>query len=414
MSGTVLGGIFGYLFHFAVSRQMSVAQYGELQSLLSVSLIFGVFNSALSYLVVKHTSVFAAHNDRTANLEFTNYFTSKISKYSAVLLATLLIVSPILSRLLHFSSYLGFFVVSFATFLSAITIIYLEVLRGWQKFFFLSFIGVAIVFVKLVAGVSLAALSPKASIVSFSFLASAVIGWYLARYYCEKRILGAERPKGASGWKEKYFSEASLKKTVLKIFVFSLALGLVSNSDILLVKYFSSAETTGFYGAFSLIGKIILWLNLSIVGVMLPGACAEGYSGKRPGKYDLLRSYGLMAIIALVFVATYYLFPGFMIRIFFGKKYLLNISILWMFGIMSYLLSLLTLEANLSFAKHDFRVIYFLAGTFFLMIAGLAKYHASLEQIVLSLSTAFLLGYFSVILLNLSHERKRKKLSSLL
>jgi hypothetical protein len=100
--------------------------------------------------------------------------------------------------------------------------------------------------------------------------------------------------------------------------------------------------------------------------------------------------------------------PNFITNIFFGKKYVLDTQVLWMFGLMSYLLSILTLEANLSFAKHDFRVVYFLAATIFLMIGSLAKYHASLEQIVLAMSASFLLGYFSVTMLNLSHEKTKK------
>ena len=408
MTATVVGGLLGYLFHFVVSRQLSVSQYGELQSLLSLSIIFGVFNSALSYFAVKYASVFAAHDDRAANLGFSDYFTSKIFKFAGILLVVLIISSPILSRLLHFSSYLGFFVISFATFISAMAIIYSEILRGWQEFVLLSLIGIITAVTKLVSGAVLACLSHKASVVSFSFLAIALINWYLMKRWYRKKIANAENPDNSIDWKEKYFPEANAKKTVVSIFFFSLALILVSNLDVVLVKYFSSAEMTGRYGAFALIGKIVLWLNLSVVGVMLPGAIADGHSGKRPEKHDLLKSYGLTTFIALGLISAYYLMPNFITNIFFGKKYVLDTQVLWMFGLMSYLLSILTLEANLSFAKHDFRVVYFLAATIFLMIGSLAKYHASLEQIVLAMSASFLLGYFSVTMLNLSHEKTKK------
>ncbi len=406
MTGAVAGGLLGYLFHFIVSRQLSISQYGELQSLLSISIIFGVFNFALSYFAVKHTSVFAAHGDQVANLEFTNYFTSNIFKIAAIFLAVLLILSPALSKLLHFSSYLGFFVISFATFLSTMTIIYTEILRGWQEFILLSLAGIAMAFVKFATGAGLAYFSHQASIVSFSFFLAAFVGWYLARRWSRKRIASDSAWRNETGWKEKYFSEASTRKTAVSIFFFSLALILVSNLDILLVKYFSSAETTGYYGAFSLVGKIVLWLNLTVVAGMLPGACADGYSGKRPGKYDLLKSYGLMAAIALGLILAYYIMPDFIINLFFGKKYILDTQILWMFGVMSYLLSILTLEANLSFAKHDFRVVYFLVATVLLMTGGLAKYHTNLEQIALTLSASFSLGYLSAIMLHLSPEKR--------
>src|SRR4030065_1443033 len=53
MAGTLISALLGYAFHFIVSRQISVAQYGELQSPLSVMMIFGVFNAALSYFLIK-------------------------------------------------------------------------------------------------------------------------------------------------------------------------------------------------------------------------------------------------------------------------------------------------------------------------------------------------------------------------
>jgi O-antigen/teichoic acid export membrane protein len=409
MAGTVLGGLLGYAFHFVVSREVSVSQYGELQSLLSILVIFGVFNSALSFFTVKYTSVFFANGDYGANSQFIGYLAKKVSRHTLGFLLILLIASPILARLLHFSSILGFFVVSLATYFSTVAIIYSEILRGWHKFFLTSVVGVAAALMKFVSGAGFAYALHKASAVSLSFLASALVGWYLARYYSRKNIIEKGEKQTASTWKEKYFSETNMRKSAMNIFFFSLALILVSNLDVILVKYFSSSETTGYFGAFALLGKIILWLNLAVVGVMLPGACADGHAGRRPGKKSLLKSYGLMSLIGIAAVLVYFIAPDIVVQIFFGKKYVFDTGILWLFGVMSYLLSLLTLEANLSFAKHDFRVVYFLAATVIFMVAGVARYHSSLKDVVLALTVSYLFGYLFVVVLNLSQERKRLK-----
>ncbi|MCX6762336.1 MAG: lipopolysaccharide biosynthesis protein [Candidatus Moranbacteria bacterium] len=348
MSGTLVSGLLGYAFHFVVSRQITVAQYGELQSLLSFLIIFGVFNSAFSYFTIKHTSVFAAHGDREANREFTKYLIPRVFKLTLVILLFYFVASPFLAHFLHFSSALGFLVVSLATFFSTMTIIYFEILRGWQKFFFLSLAGVAAAFVKFLSGAILAFFSHSTAIVSFSFLFAAFVGWQLAKHWSQKEIIGREMPKTETGWKNKYFLETNIRKSVVNIFLFSLALVLVSNLDVVLVKYFSSDETAGYYGAFALLGKIVLWLNMSVVGVMLPEACAEGHSGKRPDKKFLLNSYALTALIGLGLIAVYYSIPDFVVNIFFGKKYIVDTQVLWLFALMSYLLSILTLETNLS------------------------------------------------------------------
>jgi O-antigen/teichoic acid export membrane protein len=400
MAGTLVGGLLGYAFHFFVSRQISVAQYGELQSLLSIMLIFGVFNSALGYFAIRHTAVFAAHDDWEANHVFTTYLQNKVFKFTATMLVVLIIASPLLAQILHFSNYAGFIVISFATFLSSMTVVYSEVLRGWNKFFLLTAIGTATALAKLLSGTILAFLTHNTAAVSVSFLIAAVVSWQLSKFLSKEKIANRDAENVKINWKNKYFSQTSIRKSAAHIFFFSLALILVSNLDVLLVKYFSSAETAGYFGAFGLLGKLVLWLNLPAVGVLLPEACADGHLGKRPAK-NLMKSYGLMTIIALGLMAVYYFFPNFFVSIFFGEKYIFDTRILWLFALMSYLLSLLTLEANLSFAKRDFRVVYFLAATVILMVVSLSRYHASLEQIVLAFSGSFLIGYVAIIILNL-------------
>lgn len=405
MVGTLISGLLGYAFHFVVSRQISIPQYGELQSLLSLSIIFGVFNSALSYFTIQHTSVFAAYKDYTAIQEFTNYLYRNVFKFATALLAILAIFSPPMASILHFSSYTGFFAISLATFISTMTVIYTEILRGWGKFFLLSIIGITTAFAKFLSGAIFAFASQKAAIISFAFLIAALVNWYLAKSWSNKIIAGKHNQENTNNWKNKYFSEINIRRMAAKIFIFSLVIILVSNLDVILVKYFSTPETAGYYGAFALVGKIVLWLNLSVISVMLPSACADGHSGKRPSKKNLTGSYSLMTAIALVFLVAYYFFPNYIISLFFGKKYIFETQFLWLFGLMSFFLSLLTLEANLSFAKHDFRVIYFLAGTAILMILGVAKYHTNLQEIVIVLSLSLLLGYFAVVALNISNEK---------
>jgi O-antigen/teichoic acid export membrane protein len=401
MVGTLISGLLGYAFHFVVSRQISIAQYGELQSLLSISVIFNVFNAALAYFVIRHTAVFASHNDREANRQFANHLIPKIFKFALALTIILIVLSPLFAHILHFSSFSGFAIVSIATFFSTLMVVHVEILRGWRKFFILSMAGVALALVKFASGVSLSNLSPKASTVSLSFLFSAFVGWHLMKRWSQLYVSNPEIDSQRPDWKDKYFSEDNLRKSATRIFVFSLILLLISNADVLLVKYFTSADTAGRYGAFALLGKIILWLALPISSVLLPDACAEGHLGKRPDKKTLLYSYGLTIFIGFSIIIIYYIFPNFIISLFFGKKYIYDTRTLWLFGLMSFLLTLLTFEANLSFAKRDFRVIYFLGAALAIMVAGIAKYHANLSEIVLVFSGAFLAGYIFILILNL-------------
>ncbi|MDD3486875.1 MAG: hypothetical protein PHF35_00650 [Candidatus Moranbacteria bacterium] len=403
LAGTVFAGFLGYLFHFVVSRRLSVAEYGQLQSLLSLSAIFGVANSALSYFSVKHTAVFAAHDDFQASENFLEYLLPKVWKYALAFVIIILTLSPFFARLLHFSTYLGFFAVSFASLFSIIAVPYQEILRGWHKFFLLTSVGVITAFVKLFVGAGIALASPGAASISFSIFVSAIFSWYLA-HHLSRRLITKKGNKSSlekNFWRDKYFSETGIRKTAQKIFVFSLFVVLITNIDVILVKYFSSPDIAGYFGAFNLLGKIILWLNLAVVAVMLPEACAAGHSKKKPGSKKILLSYGFIAAISISIISFFRIFPDFTINLFFGEKYIFDPSLLWIFGFFSFLISILTLEANLAFARHDWRVNFFLAATLFLMVVGIGFYHASLTQIVSVFSAVFLIGYTTILGLNL-------------
>lgn len=412
IGGALFVGFLGYLFNFAISRKISVAQYGELQSLFSILSIFGVYSSALGYFIVKHVSVFAAHEDLGASRGFAAYLFRKTRWFVFLFFIIFIILIPVLNRLLHLSDSLGLMAMGIAILISLPTVIYGEILRGWQEFLLLTIISIITSIVKLISGVGLAIVYQKASAISFAIPLSALFGWLLAKYFSRKKLGFVKQDSIAENWKERYFSEASIRKTAIQIFIFSLGIILVSNLDMIIVKNLTSPETAGYYGALSLLGKIILLINLTVIAVMLPGACAQGYLGKRPNTKHILGSYGLIIAVSLIFILVYYFFSQLLVNLFFGNKYLLQADNLWLFGIMAFLLSLLSLEANLSFAKHDFRVVYFLGGVIIAMTLGIAKYHSNLREIVLAINTAFLLGFFAILTLNLFQEQKSRNPSA--
>ena len=107
MSGILLAGFLGYLFHFLVARKLSVSEYGEMQSVFSLVAMSGVFASGFSYFVIKYSSLFAVKNDYFANNEFISYLNKKILKVAAIVSALLLVFSPLIKDILHLSDIWG-------------------------------------------------------------------------------------------------------------------------------------------------------------------------------------------------------------------------------------------------------------------------------------------------------------------
>lgn len=407
--GTLFSGSLGYVFHFLISRKLSVAEYGELQSLLALLGIVGVFGSALSYFVIKYSSAFAEQNDFGANKAFLKWVNSQIHKLIIVFLVLFALASPFINGYLKLSDFAGVIAVGLAIVFGILTTVYIAVLVGWQDFLSVNIIGAFGSFLKLFFGLFIAFFFAKASFVIFSVFIAGIGGWFLAKFFAQKKFFKkmAEQVEQID-WKAKYFPDLKIRKIILPIFIFSLMIALLSDLDVLLVKNLTSAEITGYFGALKILGKIILWINLAIVAVVLPAACAEGHKGQSISLKKLLGAYGLIVFTSSCATLIYFFFPEFTINLFFGAKYAVFKSDLWLFGIMALILSLLMLEANIAYARHDFKISYILGFSALLMTIFIYLFHSTIRQTAIGIIFAVFAGYFFALILNLLHRKKQE------
>jgi len=410
MSGSIIGGFLGYLFHFIISRKLSVGQYGELQSLISISAILGVFPAALSYFVIKYSSVFAKFKDYRSNEQFIKLLNSKIIRLNFFLFLLFFLFIPLIGKFLHTENYLGLIIIGIAVIFSVVATVYRGMLTGWEEFGKVSLIGILSALAKLVAGFLIVLFFPTASAVVIAFLIAGITGWTLVKAFSKKKYFSVQRKKVTENdWQRRYFSRMNIKKSIAPIFIFSLALILISNIDIILIKNLTSSELTGYYGALSILGKIILWLNLAVVGVILPNACASGQGGKSVSRKILLSAYGLIFFISFSAMGLYFLFPTFVISLLFGAKYALFSNDLWLFAVMALALSLLTLESNFAYARHNFKISYILMGVVAFMTLGIYFFHTTIQEVIIDVIVSFAIGYLAVLVNNKKFGHKSIK-----
>jgi len=398
VSGTLLAGFLGYLFHFFVARKLSVSEYGEMQSVFALVAMAGVFASGFSYFVIKYSSLFAAKNDYAANSEFIFYLNKKILKVVIVICALLLVFSPLIKDILHLSDIWGVIAGVIAVFFGTAVVAFQESLRAWQKFFAIAVIVVTGAATKLLFGYSFAVFFGKASPVVFSLTLSSFFGWLIVIYFWKKMKKDAWQ-EGYKRW-EDYIQKSKIWKNAIQIFFFSFASAFVLNIDILLVKILTTPEMAGYYSALSILGKIILLLNVSVVGVALPQACKDGHEGKRLRPKIFLVSLLLMVAIGLASIAVFYFMPETLIAALFGQKYQTVSGSLWLFGVLALIMSLLRFETDLAFARHDFRINYILLFTAIVMSLAIFWFRDTLSIIAVAVSVSLLVGYILAIILN--------------
>lgn len=409
ISSVVLGGILGYAFHFIVGRNLSVSQYGELQSITGIMLIFGVFFSTLSYFVIKYSSVLHLHKDRIEQSNFLLYIKKKFRFVIFVFLIIFLLLSPLIKNFLHLDDYMGLVIICLSMFIAFYSSFYSNSIQGWSDFWGISVIGVILAIIKLLSGYFLANYFPSASVVIWSSLVSAVFGWILFRAYFWKHWPKPKEIKNENCWREKYFSGVNFRKSLILISFFSLGIALVSNADIIIVKNLATPEVSGYYGALSVLGKIILWINLAVAGVLFPDACSDGFFGKPVKKNSIIFSYAVIVFSSLFLIFIYYFFPEFIVGLLYGEKYLPVANELALFGLMAFFLSLLTLEAKMALARQDYRSNWILVSTFILMSTGIFFYYESIRFIIISVSLSFFLGWAVLLFCNLNYRIKYVK-----
>lgn len=405
--GFLVTGALGYGFQFFVSRRLSVAAYGEFQSLVALLGMLGVVSAALSYFVIAHTSVFAHHQDKHATYQFTAWLTRRLAPALLIVVAIFVLLSVPLQHTLHLSDPWGAMLIGGAAGLSISTVIYTGLFNGWQNFLAVHTLGALGALLKLIAAVAILSLWPTASSAAAVMLAATAGLWLLSAWWSTHTFhLGAAHAAPPqSAWRHKYFADRHPVKDIGFIIAFTFLTLYMQNADVLLVKHLAPADLAGHYSAFNLLGKIILWINLGVVATVLPIAVAQAHGNEPLRRSIRLLAYGILGMCSLGVIGIYMIIPELVITLTVGSKYFTYTNALWSVGLMNALLSLLLLEANFAFAQRDATSLYLLAAAAAAFAAGIVLSTPTITAVARSGILAFGLGGISMLFLNLRSSR---------
>lgn len=412
---TVVVGALSVLLHWVVSRAMPVMEYGNFQGYISLFTIVSVLGSAISYFVVRNSTRLVLNQDYDASRALVGWILRKLNLVSVV---SLLVVLGVWAAWGYYRGYLlslGYVLVIFAAFANFRTTAYLAALSAWRRFDLVNFVFLLQGLGKLIAGIALVFLTRRAAFVVLAFLASEAVGLFAARLL-NRRVIGQAAETAAwADWRG-YVDVTALRRNVLFVLFFSGIMGFLTYGDIFLVRQFTSADLTGHYGVLSLLGKVMLWVNMSIVAVAFPSVCAKVEQEKTSSSMEtgnpLLAAYLLIAAVSLVAIGTCYLFPGLLIVRVFGAKYAPYAHLLWLFGLNAFALSILTLEANLTYARQDRLGVTVLATVAACMALGVWFSEKDLKHIAVTILSVLVVGHVTVVALNHLRWRLQRRLDS--
>ncbi|MCK5594644.1 oligosaccharide flippase family protein [bacterium] len=370
---SITGNFFQYIFQFFMGRNLSVADFGAMNALLSFTVITSVGTGTVGLVITKYIAGFKGKNEigkiKGVILKSSKYIIPAGVAISILVFAARFRIMDYY-KLEHASPVI---IVSFSLFVSCILSLFIAATTGMQRFNYialsqilgpLSRIGSGVLLVWLGFGLNGAILASVVASVTGILILSKVI----------KDII-----------KVKIESVKKHKKEML-LFCMPVAISIsfyavLTMIDMTLVKHYFSAEIAGQYAAISVLGKSILYLPGAIVLVMFP-MVAEAHTVNKNTMSIFKKALLFALLVCSIGIFIFFLFPDFLLRLISRGRYTGNVNLLWMFGLAMLPYALIGMINSFHIARHKISFIIALVIVAIAQVGLICMFHDSLEQVI--------------------------------
>lgn len=313
-ASTLAGNVFAYLFNLFAARLLGPADYGILAAIIALMGIFGVVAGALFVTVTKFVSEFKGRGQDEEITLFVRRLVLVFALLGLAVLAGFFVGRQPLAAFFNIASANALVLVGLAMAVSLLSMINLGTLSGLQHFGFLALANFLGSFLKFLFGVVFLLLGGRVGGAALAVVLAPVCVYFLTFFPLRKVFLGKVKTSYA-------FPLRRLWAYSLPALFSTWGLIALTSSDVVLVKKYFDAETTGLYSFAALIGRVIFFASSSISTVMFP-VVSERQAGGRRHDHILVYVLIVVAVVSLAIDAFYFLFSDFTIRFFsgFGKS----------------------------------------------------------------------------------------------
>lgn len=342
-AGSVVVGVLNYAYYPLLGRLLTPAEFGEVQTLVSLFLQLIIF---LTVLGIVGTNVVSHHSQAS----YRNKVFFELEKIGLLLSLGLLVFSvllaPTFARALSFSSSWPFILLALSIVASVPLFLRIAFLRGKHDFLAVSLAQIFSSLAKLL----LAWLLVFFGLGTIGAIGGLVLAQLTALVYAHLKSKGYGLTKPGEA---KYFAKLQLKQISTEIkfslYVLVASLGVIAlfSIDVIIVKYFFDAQTAGLYAGVATVGRIVFFLTASVSQVLLAGIAPNRH---KKNKGLLIKSLILVVGLSAPVVVLFCLFPSQVVGLLMGQEYAEVASLLPMLVVANFTISIVNLL-----------VLYFLA-----------------------------------------------------
>lgn len=403
--GFAVVSVLNYTFTLVMGRMLISEQFGEVSTLLALSVIIGVPSATLIKIMAKYTAGFKARSQTSMISSLFKFFARYSLAFGAAILLLFWILIPWLGSFFKIES-LPLFIFSLILPISLLSALNTGTLQGLQKFVPFSLIGVIGTVLKLVLSVILVYLGFSVPGVMLALVISGLASYFYGLVKVKPSLKAGRSVPSESARKEIQWKDIVSYGQI--IFWTTLLLALFLNVDVILAKHYLSSYLAGQYAALAVTGKIIFYGSGIFVTVMFPMVVASHASQDGKEKGLLKISLGIMVAISVLVLIFFTIFPEFAIRMLFGVKYLEVAPYLGWFGLAMVFYSLASVFVNYFMAVHARKFIYPFAAAIILQIILIILFHHDILAITMSVLAASTLMLVSMAGVYLAGGRKNK------
>ncbi|MCK5123102.1 MAG: glycosyltransferase [Candidatus Pacebacteria bacterium] len=331
--GSLVVAVFNYLYHPVLGRMMSVEEFGEVQTLISLLAQTGIIIGIFRMIAL---NIISNQKTKDENRE-TILMLYKLALCATIVISSAIIIcSPFLKSFFHFNSFYPFISLAIILFIGFLISFREAILQGRHKFKALSLNQIFLSSGRLIFSALLVYLGWS----SFGAISGIIIAQSIVLFYI---ISKTKLLFDFSGWNikidwQKMKRELKYGSLILTV---SLCVTFLYTADIMIVKHYFPSETAGLYSGIAIIARIIFFVTGSIVGVLLPSIKLKDKNGNN--RKILSRSLFLFFSIGGTVLILFSLFPEFVINLLLGDRYLVYAHLLPRMSLLLFLVSVINL-----------------------------------------------------------------------
>jgi O-antigen/teichoic acid export membrane protein len=375
------------VFQAAMMRMLDEPQYGTLAAMLGLFAVITIPLGALPWAMAHFVAGFLKDGDARRVGRLTAAVTRDLAIAAAIVGVPILACQSTLAGYFHLDGTAPLLMTALAVGLHVVGSTYLGALQGAQAFGWVAGIGAASSFMRLALAIALVAAGGAAVGAllghATSMLLVAVVGVVGLVQVLGRRTDPAERAAG-------------FYRYCLQYVIAYAGYAILMNADLVLAKHFFSADEAGRYAVVAIVGRMILFLPQPIVMAMFPKVVSQGEVSR--ADWQMLAKALVLACLLIGGAAGLCsLFAEAVLTGLSGSRSadLVPLVRLMVWGLCP--LSLTFFIMNFELAQRRFAVAVPLLAVAVGYLACLARWHDTMQQVVMLLAIAGSLAFLASV-----------------